>query len=124
MSLWTATMMNHFPRSNCILANIFVAFAILLFAAGFFPHKAFIPGLAAWPTDREISPIGSPFDKVIFMVVDALRRYLHLAHIASWYLPDKYFLVILCILTNLISYSRRGTLSPLSPLSVTLLANG
>lgn len=61
-------------RTTCILANILLACAILLFAAGFFPHKAFLPGLATWPTDRDASVVGPPFEKVIFMVVDALRR--------------------------------------------------
>lgn len=62
------------PKTTCILANIFLAGAILLFAAGFFPHKAFIPGLAKWPTDRDVPSVDAPFEKVIFMVVDALRR--------------------------------------------------
>jgi ethanolamine phosphate transferase 2 subunit G len=61
-------------RITCTLANIFSACAVLLFAAGFFPHKAFLPGLATWPLDRNASILVSPFDKVIFMVVDALRR--------------------------------------------------
>jgi ethanolamine phosphate transferase 2 subunit G len=62
------------PKTRCILANLFLAIAILLFAAGFFPHKAFIPGLAEWPVDRDVPSMGPPFEKVIFMVVDALRR--------------------------------------------------
>lgn len=62
------------PKVACLLANLFLAFAILLFAAGFFPHKAVFPGLAQWPADREEPSMGAPFDKVIFMVVDALRR--------------------------------------------------
>jgi ethanolamine phosphate transferase 2 subunit G len=60
-------------RTTCILANIFLGIAILLFATGFFPHKAFLPGLATWPTGRDASLSAAPFDKVIFMVVDALR---------------------------------------------------
>lgn len=60
-------------RITCIFANIFLACAILSFAVGFFPHKAFLPGLATWPTDPSVSMRGSPFDRVIFMVVDALR---------------------------------------------------
>ncbi|KAI5297327.1 hypothetical protein KEM56_004899, partial [Ascosphaera pollenicola] len=47
--------------------------SILLFAVGFFPYKPFIPGLATLRADeREAAP--AKFDKVVFMVVDALRR--------------------------------------------------
>jgi predicted AlkP superfamily pyrophosphatase or phosphodiesterase len=63
-------------KSACFLANVLTICAILVFAAGFFPHKAFLPGLAAWPTGQDESRASSPFDRVIFMVVDALRRYL------------------------------------------------
>ena len=57
-----------------IVLNIITALAVLVFASGFFPHKAFLPGLATWSTDHNVSSIATPFDKVIFMVVDALRR--------------------------------------------------
>lgn len=54
-------------------ANVLLISAILVFATGFFPYKASLPGLATWKSDssRTIQP--APFDKVIFMVVDALR---------------------------------------------------
>jgi len=68
-------------KSSCFLANVLTACAILVFATGFFPHKAFLPGLAAWPAGQDDSQISPPFDRVIFMVVDALRRYL-LDHIS------------------------------------------
>jgi ethanolamine phosphate transferase 2 subunit G len=61
------------PKTSCILSNILLGCSIVLFAAGFFPRKAFLPGLATWPTDRNGSAHAAPFDKVIFMVVDALR---------------------------------------------------
>jgi predicted AlkP superfamily pyrophosphatase or phosphodiesterase len=63
-------------KSSCFLANALTTCAILVFAAGFFPHKAFLPGLAAWPAGQDESQMSPPFDRVIFMVVDALRRYL------------------------------------------------
>lgn len=63
------------------LANVLVPIAILIFATGFFPYKPFMPGLAQyeelgwdhihgkeWQTPPE-----APFDKLVFMVVDALR---------------------------------------------------
>ena len=59
---------------SCFLANVLIACALLVFAAGFFPHKAFLPGLAQWPSGTEVPFVSSPFDKVIFMVIDALRR--------------------------------------------------
>lgn len=56
-----------------LAANVLLVGAVLIFAAGFFPHKAFLPGLATW---REDVPerTTAPFDRVIFMVVDALRN--------------------------------------------------
>jgi len=54
-----------------IAANILIPIAILVFASGFFPYKPFLPGLAI---EIGESP-EAPFDKVVFMVVDALRRY-------------------------------------------------
>jgi ethanolaminephosphotransferase len=59
----------------CFLANALTVCAVLVFASGFFPRKAFLPGLAALPLGQDVSELSSPFNKVIFMVVDALRRY-------------------------------------------------
>ena len=56
-----------------ILANCLLVAAILVFASGFFPYKAVLPGLAAWDSAHGRSTVPAPFDKVIFMVVDALR---------------------------------------------------
>ena len=52
-------------------ANILIPVAILVFASCFFPYKPFLPGLAV--QNGELPE--APFDKVAFMVVDALRRY-------------------------------------------------
>lgn len=64
-----------------VLANLSIPVAILIFATGFFPYKPFMPGLAEYEelqlnandgqdTDQ---PPEAPFDKLVFMVVDALR---------------------------------------------------
>ncbi|KNG45144.1 gpi ethanolamine phosphate transferase 2 [Stemphylium lycopersici] len=70
------------PRTVLLtVANLLIPVAILVFATGFFPYKPFMPGLAEY---EEIgfseslgknwqSPSDAPFDKVVFMVVDALR---------------------------------------------------
>jgi ethanolaminephosphotransferase len=55
-------------------ANVLIPIAILIFASGFFPYKPFLPGLAQYETLEYGPPPAAPFDKVIFMVVDALRR--------------------------------------------------
>ncbi|KAF2206838.1 hypothetical protein CERZMDRAFT_115561 [Cercospora zeae-maydis SCOH1-5] len=68
------------------LANLLLPVAVLVFASGFFPYKPVLPGLAkvedAWSDggigekDKDAGNRGlpnAPFDKVIFMVVDALR---------------------------------------------------
>lgn len=54
-----------------VIANILVPVGILVFSTGFFPYKPLLPGLATLETDQDVVPV---FDKVIFMVVDALRR--------------------------------------------------
>lgn len=58
-----------------VAANLLIPAAILVFAIGFFPYKPLLPGLA------EFSPLPgydgipeAPFDRLIFMVIDALRR--------------------------------------------------
>ena len=85
------------PRSlrlvSLALANLLLPIAILVFASGFFPYKPFLPGLATFedvaePGDggggggggegggREVLVQAQPepvFDRVVFMVVDALR---------------------------------------------------
>ena len=59
-----------------VAANLLVPVAILVFARGFFPYKPFIPGLAQYePLDEFDDVPAAPFDRLIFMVVDALRRY-------------------------------------------------
>ena len=45
-----------------------------MFALGFFPYKPFLPGLAEFETLDFGSPPDAAFDRLIFMVVDALRR--------------------------------------------------
>ncbi|KAJ5092245.1 hypothetical protein NUU61_007115 [Penicillium alfredii] len=53
-----------------LVANLLVPVGILTFSSGFFPYKPLLPGLATFENEN-----GTPavFDKVIFMVVDALR---------------------------------------------------
>jgi len=59
-----------------VAANVLIPVAILTFATGFFPYKPLLPGLAQYstlPTDYG-DPPEPPFDRLVFMVVDALRR--------------------------------------------------
>ncbi|KAI0834434.1 alkaline phosphatase-like protein [Hypoxylon sp. FL0890] len=64
-----------FPVSTVLLvaANLFIPVAIVLFAIGFFPYKPFLPGLAEYQTLEYGPPPKAPFDRLIFMVIDALR---------------------------------------------------
>ncbi|KAI1429342.1 alkaline-phosphatase-like protein [Xylaria sp. FL1777] len=64
-----------FPLSTVFLvaANLLLPVAILIFATGFFPYKPFLPGLARYEELDYGSPPSAPFDKLVFMVVDALR---------------------------------------------------
>jgi ethanolaminephosphotransferase len=61
-------------KSTVLISNLVLPFALILFASGFFPYKPFLPGLATF--DGEFDGVRPPaiFDKIIFMVVDALRR--------------------------------------------------
>ncbi len=65
-----------------IVANVLIPLAIVTFAKGFFPYKPLLPGLARYE-DLDLGldygpPPPAPFDRLVFMVVDALRRYLAL----------------------------------------------
>ena len=55
-------------------ANLVLLLACVIFASGFFPYKPFLSGLAEYKTSQWGSPPEAQFDKVVFMVVDALRR--------------------------------------------------
>jgi ethanolaminephosphotransferase len=66
-------MMAGFRSWATIIANLLVLVGILTFSSGFFPYKPLIPGLATFESENDSAP--AVFDKVIFMVVDALRRY-------------------------------------------------
>lgn len=67
-----STTSRTYKKLFVILQNLILGTAIIVFAKGFFPHKAVLPGLAKWSDDLTEQP-NAPFDKVIFMVVDALR---------------------------------------------------
>ncbi|KAK6429832.1 major facilitator superfamily transporter protein [Oleoguttula sp. CCFEE 5521] len=73
-----------FRTFSLILSNLLIPIAVLVFATGFFPYKPVLPGLATWEDGEELGSDGrgavggdgrveAPFNKVIFMVVDALR---------------------------------------------------
>jgi len=68
-------MMPVVANSALLFANILIPCAIFLFASGFFPYKPFLPGRATFNDPQDVSSSPPPFNKVIFMVVDALRRY-------------------------------------------------
>ncbi|KAJ0166239.1 GPI ethanolamine phosphate transferase 2 [Colletotrichum tanaceti] len=55
------------------VVNILTPVAIVIFATGFFPYKPVLPGLAQYETLEYGPPPAAPFDRLIFMVVDALR---------------------------------------------------
>lgn len=71
-------LFHHTSRIHGILltvANILIPISILIFATGFFPYKPFLPGLAQYDELEYGPPPEAPFDRLVFMVVDALRRY-------------------------------------------------
>ena len=64
---------SHLNLVLVLVSNALIPLAISVFAVGFFPYKPFIPGRNVYRL--ELGPPPPPvFDKLIFMVVDALRR--------------------------------------------------
>ncbi|KID87473.1 Alkaline phosphatase-like, alpha/beta/alpha [Metarhizium guizhouense ARSEF 977] len=55
------------------IANILVPLSIATFGIGFFPYKPVLPGLAEYESLESGEPPRAPFDRLVFMVVDALR---------------------------------------------------
>ena len=71
--------MGHLRQNiSLLVANLLIPVAVLVFAAGFFRYKPFLPNLAESENQQLVDDGGmsggAPFDKVVFMVVDALRR--------------------------------------------------
>lgn len=71
-------------KTSLVSSNILLVVALLVFAKGFFPYKPFLPGLASFEDAQQelelvfgesYKPPKRVFDKVVFMVVDALRRW-------------------------------------------------
>ena len=59
--------------SLLLISNLALIVGVFAFAIGFFPYKPFLPGLSTFHDGMD--EVKAPFDKVVFMVVDALRRY-------------------------------------------------
>ena len=61
--------------TSLAIGNLLIPTAIIIFATGFFPYKPFLPGSAQYEDEISgASPPAAPFNKLVFMVVDALRR--------------------------------------------------
>lgn len=79
----TYEMTRPWKTALLVIANLLIPAAVLIFAAGFFPYKPFLSGLA----EHDVSQYGelppAQFDGVILMVVDALRRYTRHVHRSS-----------------------------------------
>lgn len=67
-------MLSSSAWNRLALVNILIPIASLIFAKGFFPYKHFIPGHATFQNSSRDDAAPALFDKIIFMVVDALRR--------------------------------------------------
>ncbi|KAF8462061.1 alkaline-phosphatase-like protein [Kalaharituber pfeilii] len=62
------------PKQQWLLiaaTQLSLIIGIFTFAVGFFPYKPFLHGLSVFSKEAEL--VAAPFDKVIFMVIDALR---------------------------------------------------
>lgn len=73
------------PCLLIIICSILQLAGIAFFAKGFFPYKKVLPGFASeiGPEDYRalgLEPVKPPvklFDRLVFIVIDALRRYTH-----------------------------------------------
>ena len=73
-------MLSLSPRASIgllVFANLLIPLAIVIFALGFFPYKPFLSGKSVFDNEDTELAQKAPYDKVIFMVVDALRRFSH-----------------------------------------------
>lgn len=57
-----------------VLGNVLVILACAVFASGFFPYKPLLQGLAHFEPLLHGAAPTAHFEKIVFMVVDALRR--------------------------------------------------
>ena len=60
---------------SLLAINFLIIMGVLIFASGFFPYKSFQSGRATFYNEEELMAVPPPFDKIVFMVVDALRRF-------------------------------------------------
>lgn len=103
-----------FRLAALVLANVLLPVAVLIFASGFFPYKPFLPGLAVWEDVAEpgekiagdgraggeggggytaLAKQPEPaFDRVVFMVVDALRSDFVFGHGSGFEFVQRYAL--------------------------------
>ncbi|PHH62423.1 hypothetical protein CDD81_7142 [Ophiocordyceps australis] len=56
-----------------IISNLLIPVSMVIFATGFFPYKPLLPGLAEYENLGYGAPPAAPFNRLVFMVVDALR---------------------------------------------------
>lgn len=84
--------MGRYNTALVALANVLLLPAILFFAKGFFPYKPSIPGLAQY--DQESLGSGTQpeakFDRLVFMVVDALRSDFVFSHDSGMKFVQRY----------------------------------
>lgn len=93
-----------FRLTALTLSNLLIPIAVLVFASGFFPYKPVLPGLATWEEGGQLGSNGAtgtkagnadgdvevPFNKVIFMVVDALRSDFVYGHGSAMEFTQRY----------------------------------
>ena len=78
-----------------ILANALLPIALVSFGIGFFPYKPLLPGLAKLEDTQDTGAWGddqpeAPFDRVIFLVVDALRSDFVYGHNSGFEFTQRY----------------------------------
>lgn len=54
--------------STILITNLLILVSLIIFALGFFPYKAFLPGHASFTADQAQLAQQAPFDRIVFMV--------------------------------------------------------
>jgi hypothetical protein len=99
------------------VANLLIPVAVLVFATGFFPYKPFVPGLAVYHSLQYGDAPRPQFDKIVFMVVDALRSDFVYAHGSGFQFTQRSVIHPL----QLILHLPRNLGTTTSPIPVTIV---
>ena len=96
-----------------VLINALFLASLVIFGRGFFPYKPVLPGLGEYD-DLHLGPSPTaPFDRLVFIVIDALRRLIHYGMPCTFGQRTDQWLVILSTVRDLALNLRKSQCSRL-----------